>query len=216
MRLFELIKKLFAKAEPESPVHVGAPDFVPRLPGTREQYNLIIRSIIATGERLELDELIDLLIGTGREKFRLVGLVNNPYYGCLREIGYKGAMQCIVDLVRKNFLSFQGAKTRVLQVTIGGSLFLEEKDMTIKKITRSKKEPTTYVKPQEYRSQSFQRRVERLHAQGKKNAYLKWNREEELELIRAYKSGVSIKRIAKQHMRTEGAIRKRLEKLKLI
>ena len=204
MRLFSFLKGLLVRnnktEECNPPVN---------LQDERKVKELVIRTIIATGENKSADLLLDVLCGMVTLQVQQAELMRTPYFGCLSG-RQRHDVEAIIDaLIRDGYLRAKDSRTMILCVTRNGTLYLEGKmsgaTKAIQKPTEKKVKPRYPLSHKEY--------VDKVRSAGNTNAYNKWSKNEEERLIRSYQEGKTLSVIAKEHKRTVGAIRKRLEVL---
>ena len=223
MSLFEFPKKLFTKNksneydfEKDSSFDLGIKSnlYSKQIP--------ILRAIIATGERLEIDVLLDLLTGTITLELDSLMLEASPYFGRLEGCNRSEIKSTIDQLIRSGYIRFHDTKTKILVVTTEGTLLLEGKIQDDNKETTTQQKKTKKynenIKPDRSKRYplEFGEYVEKVRAEGNENAYRIWSKHEENLIVAEFNSGKSISQIAVEHKRTPGAIKQRLVKLGVI
>ena len=147
--------------------------------------------------------LANFLKGNKPQQLLDAGLHNEKFYGCLNKIKTKSILNLIEYLVDENILY----KTKGLYPTVRVNDNVNSLNIdidVIKEIMELELEKKVKIKEKLQHDENFH------------SAWERWTEQEDLQLIKEFKQGLSIKEIADIHQRKIGGIRSRLKKHGLI
>ena len=181
----------------------------------------MLSSVIRTGERFGIAHVIDVLLGSNRQRIRELGHDQLSVFGIVDDYDRNGLRRIADELIAKELLARADGEYPVISVTAAGRQWL-----------RSRQSLTLQLPVDEPASNSKRRR-ERTNTDGQSdngpsqaysvdairreypNAYAPWTDEEIGRLQRLYHSARSLAELAEHFGRQPGAIASRLNRLGL-